>query len=162
MTIGITGHQDIGNKKLINWIKNELRLEILRNKNIKTARSSLAVGADQLFAKVVLEMKIDLISVIPSVGYEETFGTKDKLEYFRLKSLSRNVEALNFLHPTEEAFLAAGKHIADHSDLIFAVWDGFAAKGLGGTGDIVRYALSLGKHVIHLHTIEKIIMIYND
>lgn len=160
MNVGITGHQHIEGKKLFNWVRKELLKEI-RNKKIKTARSSLAIGADQLFAQVVLKMKIDLISVIPSAGYEKTFATKDQSEYFRLKSLSSSIEILNFPSPTEEAFLAAGKHIAEHSDLIFAVWDGLPAKGLGGTGDIVRYALSLGKHVIHLHTIDKNKQIYN-
>lgn len=106
-------------------------------------------------------MKIDLVSVIPSAGYEETFEIKDQSEYFRLKSLSSSIEILNFSSPSEEAFLYAGKYITDHSDLIFAVWDGLPAKGLGGTGDIVRYALSLGKHVIHLNTVDKNKLVYN-
>lgn len=161
MNIGITGHQNIGGKKLINWVRRELHQEIIQNKEIKIARSSLAIGADQIFAQVVLEMNINLISVIPSEGYEKTFATKERTEYFRLKSLCSSTEFLNFPSPAQEAFLAAGIHIADHSDLIFAVWDGLPAKGLGGTGDIVKYALSLGKHVIHLQTITKNKQVYN-
>lgn len=161
MNVGITGHQDMGGKKIISWVKAEIRQELLHYPKIQSARSSLAIGADQLFAQTALELKINLISVIPSKGYEKTFSTKARAEYFWLKKLSTSVELLNFPVPSEEAFLAAGKHIAEHSDLIFAVWDGLPSKGLGGTGDIVKYALSLGKHVIHLHTIDKNKQIYN-
>ena len=100
--------------------------------------------------------------MIPSEGYEKTFSKRAHAEYFRLKKLSNSIELLNFPVPSEEAFLAAGKHIADHSDVIFAVWDGLPAKGIGGTADIVKYALSIGKQVIRLHTLKKNKHVYND
>ncbi len=43
--------------------------------------------------------------------------------------------------------MAAGRAVADRSDLLLAVWDGAPAAGLGGTADIVRYAEERGKAV---------------
>ncbi len=36
------------------------------------------------------------------------------------------------------------------ADLMVAVWNGRPAAGLGGTADIVKYALNSGKPVLHL------------
>ena len=42
---------------------------------------------------------------------------------------------------------AAGKAIAERSDLVLAVWDGRPAGGLGGTADVVKYARERGTTV---------------
>lgn len=41
------------------------------------------------------------------------------------------------------------------SDFIIAVWNGKEARGLGGTGDIVKYANQTLKEVIHIDPIKK-------
>ena len=51
----------------------------------------------------------------------------------------------------EHAFLEAGKFIVRKSNLLIAVWDGEDAEGVGGTGDIVRFAEKAGKPIIHLN-----------
>ncbi len=40
----------------------------------------------------------------------------------------------------EEAYLAAGRYVLDHCDVLVAVWDGSAAQGKGGTGEIASLA----------------------
>jgi hypothetical protein len=35
------------------------------------------------------------------------------------------------------------------------VWDGEPAKGLGGTGDVVGYAVQKGKDLIHLNPVNR-------
>lgn len=59
---------------------------------------------------------------------------------------------MDFFECSEYAFLKAGKHMVQKSDIIFAIWDGQKAKGLGGTADIVEYAISVEKEVIHLNS----------
>jgi hypothetical protein len=53
--------------------------------------------------------------------------------------------------PSEDAYLAAGKHIVDRAGLLVALWNGKPAAGKGGTGDIVAYARSQGRPVVHVH-----------
>ena len=43
--------------------------------------------------------------------------------------------------------MAAGKSIVDSCEMLIAIWDGKPARGLGGTGDVVRYARKTGKAV---------------
>jgi len=40
-----------------------------------------------------------------------------------------------------------GRWVVDHSDHLVAVWDGMAARGPGGTGDVVAYARERGHPV---------------
>nr|WP_202485069.1 hypothetical protein [Streptomyces sp. SID8359] len=110
--------------------------------------SSLAVGADQLFADLALARGAKLTAVIPSGDYEACFDTAADLARYRLlKSRAAQEIRLDFPHSTDEAYYAAGAYIADHCDLLLAVWDGHPARGLGGTGDIVDYARALGRPV---------------
>ncbi len=158
MKIGVTGHQQLKGRVLKKWVESELKRYIENRSEIKIARSCLAVGADQLFATIVLELGIDLIGVIPSTGYESTFSHANQKQYQNLLERCRKIEILNFERPSEEAFFAGGKHVVDESDLLFAIWDGLPAKGLGGTADVVDYALSLGKAAVHLHVVSKTVI----
>ena len=158
---GITGHQKLPNGQVLKWLNAELFDEHKRFKNIVCANSSLAIGADQLFAKTVLQMDIDLVAVIPCLHYENTFNGTSRDVYFEILSKCKLIQTLDFAEPSEEAFFAAGKCVVDKSDVLFAVWDGDRAKGLGGTGDVVQYALSHQKTVIHLNPISRKKIIYN-
>lgn len=109
----------------------------------------MAIGADQIFARIVLQMKGSLQVVLPSEKYETTFAQEGSKRQFELllRSATR-VETLPHNSPSEEAYLDAGRRIADLSDLVIAVWDGKDAKGKGGTADAVRYARERGIKVI--------------
>ena len=41
--------------------------------------------------------------------------------------------------------------------MLIAIWDGLAAKGLGGTADIVRFAQSRSMRVLHIDTVARAI-----
>jgi hypothetical protein len=42
----------------------------------------------------------------------------------------------------ERAFYDAGVFIVDHVERMIAIWDGNPSQGLGGTADIVAYAVA--------------------
>lgn len=152
MNIGITGHQKLGYRKSKRWISEELKDEIRRLKPIM-AYSCLAIGADQLFAKIIFVEGIQLTAIIPCKEYQKTFNNSDLDDYTKALKRSVKIYELDFFECSEYAFLQAGKHMVQKSDIIFAIWDGKKAKGLGGTADIVEYAISVGKTVIHLNPI---------
>jgi len=159
LNIGITGHQKLGNTELKRWISEELRNEIRRLKPTM-AYSCLAIGADQIFTRVILEEGIHHTAIVPCKDYQSTFKKSDLDGYVELLNLSIKIDELDFFNCSEYAFLQAGKHMVQKSDIIFAIWDGKKAKGLGGTADIVEYAISDGKKVIHLNLILKTIITY--
>ncbi|MEU9360835.1 hypothetical protein AB0M42_17810 [Streptomyces sp. NPDC051784] len=145
--IGVTGHRSIP-PELHALVQEGLRAALCGHEGSLEALSSLAVGADQLFADVALAHGAELTVVIPSGDYESGFDEAEDLERYRtLKARAAREIRLDFPHSTDEAYYAAGTYIADHCDRLVAVWDGLPARGLGGTGDIVTYARSLGRPV---------------
>jgi hypothetical protein len=152
--VGITGHRTLSDPAAWSWVRGEL-WELLRN----TARplvgvTSLAIGADQLFAEIALELKGDIEVVIPFADYERTFDNElDLTRYRRLKAMSKHVEILQNCATEDEAYLKAGQRVAELSDLLVAVWDGQPSRGLGGTADVVRYAAAIGKRGVQLNPV---------
>src|SRR4051812_9120172 len=104
MTVGITGHQKLPDGSGIEWLRKGLISEIKEFKSLIYAYSSLAKGADQLFAKVVLKLGIELIAIIPCEHYEQTFDINDRSIFYNLLNKCTSVIRLPFLLPTEAAF----------------------------------------------------------
>lgn len=145
--IGVTGHRSIPDEAL-GHVEAGLRAVLGSHEGPLEALSSLAEGADQLFAVIALECGADLTVVIPSGDYEEGFEGAGALERFRgLKSRATQEVRMDFARSTDEAYYAAGAYIADSCDRLVAVWDGLPARGHGGTAEIVAYARALGKPV---------------
>ena len=138
--IGVTGHQ------LIPDVAREFVIDALRrhadaHRGSVVGVSSLAAGADQLFAEIVLAGGGQLEVIVPSAGYEASFESEAASDtYSRLLDAAVGVTTMPFDRPSEEAYWAAGQAIVDRSDELLAVWDGQPARGLGGTADVVAYA----------------------
>lgn len=110
--------------------------------------TSLAAGADQLFARAVLSAGGALHVVVPCGGYASTFGEPaDRSAYEELLAAAERIDQLPYPDPSEEAFYAAGKAVVDAADRLIAVWDGGPARGLGGAADVVAYARTQGRDV---------------
>ena len=146
--IGVTGHQGL-------TVETESKAraeidEILKSHDGIVGVTSLAEGADQVFAQAILDRAGQLEVVIPCDGYETTFdNAEDRRRFQHLKSMARAVTHLDFDEPSEEAFMAAGRFVVDRSEIVIAVWNGRAAAGLGGTGDVVEYAKGKSK-IVHV------------
>ncbi|MER5810622.1 hypothetical protein ABT143_20925 [Streptomyces sp. NPDC002033] len=145
--IGVTGHRSIPAEAL-DHVRAGLRAVLDGRQGPLEALSSLADGADQLFADIALECGADLTVVIPSGDYEDTFEDPGALaRYRRLRLRATQEVRMAFARSTDEAYYAAGTYIADCCDRLVAVWDGLPARGHGGTAEIVAYARALGKPV---------------
>ncbi|MCX4961888.1 hypothetical protein [Streptomyces virginiae] len=145
--IGVTGHRAIPDS-VLGHVESALRAVLGGHEGPLEAFSSLAEGADQLFATIALEHGADLTVVIPSGDYEDAFEDPEALvRYQSLKNRATQEVRMDFARSTDEAYYAAGTYIADSCDRLVAVWDGQPARGHGGTAEIVAYARALGKPV---------------
>jgi hypothetical protein len=149
MKVGFTGHQKRPGIDWA-WVVSVLRKELSSLLNIEAAYSSLAAGGDQLFAEVALELSIPLIGVVPLDDYESHFESRSDLLTYRRLLGQATVIRLGMKGDPERAFFSAGKYIVEHCHIVLAVWDGKPAEGLGGTADVVEYARSKGKTVVHI------------
>lgn len=158
--IGLSGHQQLGDEATIQFVSQQLHdllvsyRQMARDKDQEmVACSALALGADQLFVKIALELGIPVEAVIPCANYAEIFSTPEALdEYHRLLNSCQYVHSLPFDDCSEDAYLAAGHWIVDHCDLVILVWNGYPAAGKGGTADIASYSRLVGRPFVHVHT----------
>lgn len=153
MKIGVTGHQRLDNPDEVwPWVEQKMAEELVKLTQPFIGITSLAIGADQKFAEVVLKYGGKLHVVLPFENYEKVLAEDEhRKKYLELVEKASAVETVPVLPTKEESYLAAGKRVMEMSNVVFAVWNGQAAAGLGGTGDAVKYALQLYKRVIHIN-----------
>lgn len=129
--------------------------------------SPLADGADRVVARAVLDFpgaRLDAVLPLTAEDYLEDFATAESREDFRkLLALSRRPAVLRTRRIRDErhdpgdqaelrkdAYRKVGEFVVDHCDVLVAVWDGEAARGKGGTAEVVHYALEQGRPVIRV------------
>ena len=116
--------------------------------------SPLAHGADQIAAEVALEQGFELHAVLPFALEDYRRDLVDGGAEARFDALVAKADSLLELPGTRErdfeAYVMAGRATVAHCDLIIAVWDGLAARGRGGTAEVVELAMKRGTPVIHL------------
>lgn len=122
--------------------------------------SPLAEGADQLVARLGLELGCDLHGLLPfgRADYLTTFSDAARrgspsavAEFDRLLQRAEAVFTLDgSLGKRERAFEFLGKVLLNQVDLLIAIWDGQPAAGPGGTERVVREALTQGVPVVWL------------
>jgi hypothetical protein len=157
--IGVTGHRTLGDQTTVQFVTQAFR-DLLSQAQREhpaevVALSGLAEGSDTLFAETALARGIPLEAVIAYEGFEEDFppgSARQRYQY--LLERCQAVHRLPFHERSDDAYLAVGQWLVDHSDLVLAAWNGQSAAGKGGTGDVVAYAQQVGRPVVHIHTSE--------
>ena len=115
--------------------------------------SGLAAGADQIGARTALAQGWNLDAVLPFAApdYAHDFAGDEAEAFSDLLAQTRHAWSLPSTRAEgDQAYALAGQVTAAQSDLIIAVWDGDEARGLGGTADVVDYAIRRGVPVIWL------------
>src|SRR5574341_612495 len=150
--VGVTGHQRLGSVADWQWVEMEMERILTGAERPLEGITSLAIGADQMFAEAVVRNGGHLIVVLPFKEYERTFTEAgDKQRFRSLIKRAVSIVVLESKGSEEESYLAAGKRVVDESEWMIAVWDGEPAAGLGGTADVVQYAVSQRKPVLHIN-----------
>ncbi|SDU32624.1 hypothetical protein [Jiangella alkaliphila] len=144
MRIAVTGHRELdpATTQLVDDAIRE-RLAQVRADGL-AGISCLADGADQVFARAVLDAGGRLVAVVPAAEYRAGLPAEAHAAYDALLAEAAEVRRLEFTKSDPEAHMAASRHLLRHADLLYAVWDGRPARGWGGTADVVREARELG------------------
>ena len=159
LVVGVTGHRDLvpGEVAML-----RSRLEEFFDHLAGTfpdlppkALTSLAEGADRLFAEVALERGIPLVAVLPMTRdeYEQDFVSTDSRDEFR--ALLARAEVIELGPPPTESlfppaegpdrdrcYAEAGMFIAAHCQVLVALWDGLPSDKRGGTADVVSFRIT--------------------
>ena len=154
VTIAITGHRDmVETPELRQKVFNFLEKQAEQSEEL-ILLSPLAEGADRFVAKIflALQQKHDHLSlVVPmpfkQARYEEDFDEASKEEF--LDFLPKATAVFAVKRVSKSGYLDVGRYVVDESDILLALWDGTFNGKVGGTGDVVNYAKSLGHEVVH-------------
>jgi len=157
MKVGVTGHQRLENPAAWVWVETAINGELDRLDTPLIGLTSLAIGADQLFARLIVLRGGEIHATIPFPDYERTFDAESVTAYRALLLKAASVEVLRQQDTDQDAYMAAGKHIVAQADLMVAVWNGLPAKGKGGTADIVSYAVAKHVPMIHINPVDRTI-----
>lgn len=168
IALGVTGHRDVQDKtQLLILLNNEITtLKQNYPHSPLLALSSLAEGADRLFAQVAMEKGIPLHVVLPfeKEEYERDFSATDTKEetvsefreMYEYAQQTGGVYCVETVIPGSEPMLSltnhpqgslyrdlqyarAGMYLAQRCHILFALWDGLPARGLGGTAQVVNF-----------------------
>ncbi len=158
LVVGVTGHRDLVPDDAPRIVERVRALfEELSKSYAHTPlvlMSSLAEGADRLVARTALECGVGLYAVLPmnAQAYEGDFETEASRGEFRelmRRSFNATVVGADANEdPVQHSgagrdrrYALSGAFLVSHSQIMIALWDGDPDELLGGTSQIVRFAL---------------------
>ena len=154
IVVAITGHRDMIETEEISQKVSHFFKELIEENREIVLLSPLADGADRFVARIFLDLKnryqkLSLIVPMPfdRNRYMEDFSNSSKDEF--LKLLDKSDEVFEVEHITASGYLDVGRYVVDSSNILLALWDGTYNGKIGGTGDVVEYAKSNEKEVVH-------------
>lgn len=144
MRIGITGHSNLS-PETVPLVAEALRKVLDQVTEPVVGVSCLARGADQLFARAVLDADGELEVVLPANDYRDRKVKPDNVtEFDELIGKASRVITMPFEQSNRDAYMAASERVLATVDALVAVWDGQPSDGRGGTGDVVDVARERG------------------
>lgn len=157
--IAVTGHRFISaDDRLTNTIRSVLDRLIQDHRNSEIHLfSALAEGSDQLVAAIALSypgVQLNVPLPLPEAEYLQDFASDMGRQAFH--ELLQNAASVFTLPPQVDhrtAYEGLGKFLLSHSDVLLALWDGEYTLKKGGTGEVVREALDMGKIIYWIYVI---------
>jgi uncharacterized phage-like protein YoqJ len=152
MIISGTGHRldKLGGFYIPNSIFNYVcksTEKILIKENPSKIISGMAIGYDTWLAQIAYKLGIPFIAAVPFVGQESRWPESSKELYRKLLSLACDVVIVSDGSYSPEKMQIRNEYMVNHSDKVLACWNG----SVGGTGNCVRYATSIGKEIIRIN-----------
>jgi uncharacterized phage-like protein YoqJ len=117
------------------WIREQMRKALVDLQADRTI-SGMALGVDQDFAQVSIELAIPFIAALPFIGQESRWP-KSSQDYYEW--LLERADEVVVISPGEYAaykMQVRNKWLVDNSDALVSVWDGSP----GGTANCMTYA----------------------
>ncbi len=141
--IAVSGHRALP-RTVEELVSQAIRAEFARVSDDLVGLSCLADGADQIFARAVVDSGGTLEVIVPAARYRDSLPPAAHRAYDELMSQASAVIQLDHVESTSKSHMDASVEMLKHADLLFAVWDGLPARGFGGTADVVAHAREAG------------------
>lgn len=122
-------------------------------------RSGLALGADTVWSEAALAMKARYPNRVFFYAYEAFTGVEERWRKENQDQFHQHKRSADYVHTTDygkkershtacaAALNRRNVDMIEPCNTLIAIWDGTR----GGTGNAVRDAERLGKHIYHIH-----------
>lgn len=143
--LAVTGHRGLSETTTA-LVDAALRSEVSKRAEdgLLVGLSCIADGADALFAKAVLDHGGALHVVVPAHKYREGLPEDHHATYDALIAKATKIIRLDHVESDSDAHMDASLRMLADADELLAVWDSQAARGYGGTADVVDAARGRG------------------
>ncbi|WP_432146717.1 hypothetical protein [Streptomyces sp. bgisy084] len=144
MKVGLTGHRGLS-AAVEKLVRASLEAEVTKYEPTELCGvSCVADGPDSWFAESVLVVGGRIEVVIPADRYRDGLPSEHHATYDALLRQAVEVHHTGMDQSTSQAHMAGSEILMGLVDRLIAVWDGKAARGFGGTADVVAYARRTG------------------
>jgi hypothetical protein len=114
------------------------------------ALSSVAAGADSLFAQNALGLGLawHALLPLPAAEFRSDFTASEWEVAEALLPRAEQVRVITENGSREDAYLDCGMETVNGCDVLLALWNGEPARGKGGTAEVIAYAREIGRPIV--------------
>ena len=155
LPVGFSGHRRLPDEAASRAVLREfLRAYKASTPAIVYGVSSAAAGADLLFAESCLDLDIPLriLLPMPAEEFRSDFDAETWARAERVLAGAISIEVTGESGERSELYYECGIRTVQQCRLLVTLWDGEAARGLGGTAEIVDFAEKIGRPVVCFHS----------
>ncbi|WP_395659926.1 hypothetical protein [Nocardioides sp.] len=152
LRVGVSGHRQLADPAAVAAAVDRVLDRVGTGRDL-VAVSSLAEGADRIVAARVLARggRLEAVLPLPADDYATDFvdaGSRAEFADLLAAADLATVVPPDPADPSREAAYArAGTAVLEACDVLLALWDGAAARGRGGTAEVVAEAREAGRRV---------------
>lgn len=165
LAIGFTGHRQLPDEnKCRAAIRKVIEEWKVRVPGLVYGVSSTAAGGDLLFAETCIDLNVPIRIFLPfpKEKFRNDFDdqTWERAERVMASALSLEVKGVS--QKSEEGYYECGIETVQHSQLLIALWDGGQGRGMGGTADVVYFALEQGHPIVWVNSATGAVKLFNE
>jgi uncharacterized phage-like protein YoqJ len=127
------------------WVKGRMR-DYLRRAKPLYAISGMAIGVDQDFAEVCIELRVPFVAAVPFIGQERRWRPDAQEKYRALLAKAHEVVVVSDGPYERWKMIARNQWMVDHCNEVCAVFDGTP----GGTASTVLYAVQVHRPIYRI------------
>ena len=151
LKVGVTGHRKLEHMNHVVERRFTTILDKLFTKHsIEEVHTGMAIGFDQLIARVCVLLDIPFVAVVPFEGQEAVWPDRCKAEYYDLLSKAKEIDVVSEGGFANWKFIARNKRIVDRTNVLIGY---LPHEKDGGTKQCMAYGCKVGVRTINIGSV---------
>ena len=138
--VGFTGHRCLSDPAAVERVLQQVLGELRAQTDVEwLGPSSVAEGADMIFARTARQLRIgwEAVLPLPPAEFRADLSPEAWRQVEELLGEAGHVRVIGDRSHRDDAYLDCGMETVNHCDLLLTFWNGEPSRGRGGTAEIV-------------------------